>query len=266
MSISYSPPVDHLLSLGEPERPWPDYRDLGFTEEHIPELIRVVTDQQLNRADSERPEVWAPMHAWRALGQLQAEAAIEPLISLLRDSAEDDWVLDELPTVFGMIGRAAIPALSQYLADPAHERWTRVSAGDALQDIVEADPTTRDEVVAILMRELQKWWRNDEILNGLLISRLAELDVEAAVPLMEQAFADDRVDTLMSGEWEDVQVQLGLLPEHPTARPQLRLRPFSDFEEEPVRHTGQSQDRQAAKAKTKRKLARQSRKRNRRRK
>ncbi|MDP9348988.1 MAG: DUF1186 domain-containing protein [Gemmatimonadota bacterium] len=224
----------------------------------------MVTDQQLHRADSERPEVWAPMHAWRALGQLRADAAIEPLISLLRDSAEDDWARDELPLVFGMIGRAAIPALSQYLADPAHELWTRISAVDALQNIAESDPSAHDEVVAILMRELEKWWRHDETLNGFLISSLVDLRVVEAVPLMEQAFAADRVDTLMRGDWEDVQVDLGLLTERQTPRPQLQLRPFRRFDEEPVKQVVHS--RQAEKAKAKRKLARQSRKRNRRRK
>lgn len=74
---------------------WPDCLGYGLTEEHIPELIRMATDPELNNADSESSEVWAPLHAWRAFGQLRAEQAIEPLAGLL--NMDDDWVSDELP-------------------------------------------------------------------------------------------------------------------------------------------------------------------------
>src|ERR1700738_4886085 len=108
---SYSPPVDQLLTYGEghlgsPDK-WPNYLELGLGQEHIPDLIRMATDEQLNRADPDTLEVWAPTHPWRALGQLHAEAAIEPLLSLFEALEDDDWVKDELPSVFGMIGPAA---------------------------------------------------------------------------------------------------------------------------------------------------------------
>ena len=269
MSTSYAPPVDRLLTLGQEtaeQHPWPDYpAEYGLGDEHVPELVRMVTDPELQRADSEGPLVWAPLHAWRALGQLRAEAAIEPLIDLLRDPDRDDWARDELPRVFGMIGRAAIPALSRYLADPAHELWTRISAADGLQEIAELDETARDEVVALLTRELEKWWRNDETLNGFLISGLVDLRAVEAAPLMEQAFAEDRVDLLMRGDWEDVQVDLGLLPARLTPRPRLGLRPLPSPEpDDPPRRV--EHGRKVEKTRAKRKMERQSRKRNRRRK
>lgn len=75
-SDSYPPPVDKLLTFGDcrklPERP--NYLELGLGPEHIPALIRMATSEELNHADSESSEVWAPVHAWRALGQLRAEA------------------------------------------------------------------------------------------------------------------------------------------------------------------------------------------------
>jgi hypothetical protein len=92
-------------------------------------------DEELHRADSDSLEVWAPVHAWRALGQLRAEAAVEPLTRLLVriDEFNDDWVGEELPEVFGMIGPAAIPALTDYLADPSHGLWACVAAAHSLE-------------------------------------------------------------------------------------------------------------------------------------
>src|SRR5207247_2747483 len=105
MSInSYAPPVDKLLTYGDAHehggnpQDWPEYLELGIGREHIPDLIRMATDEELRWADSESLEVWAPIHAWRTLGALHAEAAIEPLLSLLKeiDENDDDWVQEEL--------------------------------------------------------------------------------------------------------------------------------------------------------------------------
>src|SRR5262249_22490558 len=130
-SRNYSPPVDQLLSYGEVEHSsredWPDYQQLGLGPEQIPDLIRMATDQELRWADSESQEVWAPLHAWRTLGQLRAESAIEPLLreheTLIED---DDWALEELPEVFGLIGPAALPPLAAYLADDLSEETSRI--------------------------------------------------------------------------------------------------------------------------------------------
>ncbi|HEU5369606.1 MAG TPA: hypothetical protein VFU69_14125, partial [Ktedonobacterales bacterium] len=84
---TYPPPIDKLLTIGESEdfraEKWPDYRELGLGPEHINDLILLATDHELRwgEEDDDAPEVWAPVHAWRALGQLRAEAAIEPLMA-----------------------------------------------------------------------------------------------------------------------------------------------------------------------------------------
>ncbi len=104
----YQPPVERLLTYGESDRippeEWPDYRELGIGPEHILELIQMATDEAFNMADSESAEVWAPLHAWRALGQLRAVEAVEPLLELFDRLEYDDWVHEELPLVFALMG------------------------------------------------------------------------------------------------------------------------------------------------------------------
>ena len=50
----YQPPVERLLTYGESDwispDEWPDYRELGIGPEQLPELIRMATDEELNRA------------------------------------------------------------------------------------------------------------------------------------------------------------------------------------------------------------------------
>jgi hypothetical protein len=113
------PPVNQLLTLGDPRDrrspEWLKYSDLGLTQEHVPELIRMVTDDEWHWADAESPEVWAPLHAWRVLGQLRPEDAIAPLLYLLDEYDDEDWIADEPPVVYGMMGAPALPALANFL-------------------------------------------------------------------------------------------------------------------------------------------------------
>src|SRR5260370_624667 len=118
---SYPPPVNQLLTYGEvgsqsPDT-WPNYLELGLGPEHIPDLIRMAADEKLNEADIDDVASWAPMHAYRALGQLHAQAAIEPLLSLLDLFREvNDFAMEELPYVFAMIGPLALPETAEYIA------------------------------------------------------------------------------------------------------------------------------------------------------
>ena len=146
----YAPPLDRLLSMGNAwgDKPWPDYLALGLGPEHIPELIRMATDPELNDAPSESPEVWAPGHAWRALAQLHAAEAAAPLTQLFQriDEPGDDFVGEDLPKAFGLLGPAAIPALMAYLADDSHGLWARVAAGHSLGHIGQHDPQARESL------------------------------------------------------------------------------------------------------------------------
>ena len=78
MSTPYLPPLDRLLALSLPGfgryNPWPDYLALGFTAEHVPELMRMVLDEELEAGDGEAEATHGPIHAWRTLGLLRAES------------------------------------------------------------------------------------------------------------------------------------------------------------------------------------------------
>ncbi|HEX9132162.1 MAG TPA: hypothetical protein VF844_07710, partial [Ktedonobacteraceae bacterium] len=93
-ATTYVSPVDKLLTLGKAQPvdsdKWPNYLELGFGQEHIPDLMRMAKDHELRSLESEegeeeKPEFWAPVHALRTLGQLHSEAAAEPLVNMLAE-------------------------------------------------------------------------------------------------------------------------------------------------------------------------------------
>ncbi len=218
MNTTYTSPVDKLLTLGEAEPvvpdAWPNYLELGLGPEHIPDLIRMATDHEIRTIESEEgeedePEFWAPIHAIRALGQLHAEAASEPLVHLLAELEHDEWMLEELPSVYGLIGPAAIPALTAYLADSSNEMYSRSYAANGLEEIGERHPESRSEAIAAITKQLEAFEENDFELNAFLIVNLAHLKAVEALPLIERAFAADRVDEFVI-DLDDVLVHFGL--------------------------------------------------------
>lgn len=264
----YRKPVDVLLTLGdlqEFDHQWPDYSEYGLGAEHIPDLIQLATDSELHWADSESLEIWAPIHAWRALGQLRAEEAIESLLNLFHELEEDgwaDWTGEELPRVFGLIGAAAIPALTAYLADTSHNISPRISAAHGLAEIGMSHAEARKACITAIARQLEAFQKNDREFNGFLISFLVDLQAIETAPLMQRAYSAGRVDEIVMGDWEDVQVALGLKDD-----PEIDYLTVDDIEEiDPEDRPFAFKPQSAAKrkkAKTKRNIARKSRKQNR---
>ena len=95
-SWNYAPPLDKLLDISldidQKFEDWADYVGmLNLTQEHIPELIRMATDKKLRFSDAEDESYAGPVHAWRALGQLRAQEAAQPLTANFSWN-NDDWV------------------------------------------------------------------------------------------------------------------------------------------------------------------------------
>jgi hypothetical protein len=154
--------------------------------------------------------VWAPVHAWRTLGQLRAEAAIEPLITLLPMFDVDDFVGEELPKVFGMIGRKAIPALEKYIFDDSNGLFDRIAAIHGIERIASGDPECRDKCVSIFTDKLKIFEKNDSTFNAFLILYLTELNATESIDVISQAYERESVDESVIGDFEDVEIRLGL--------------------------------------------------------
>ena len=224
MSAPYLPPVDRLLKLGaEParRRTWPDYRTLGLEPRHVAALVRMATDPAHFAAAERDPASWAPVHAWRALGQLQAQEAAAPLLSLLQQRRDDYWVQEEVPGVLGMIGAAALHGATLLLFDEEKDEDLRMAAATVIGNVALTHPDRLDEAAAVLVKQLEDWPHQAPSLNAFLVAELAGLGeaAAAAAPVMEAAFAAGAVNQALCGTWEDVQVDLGLLPEPAASGP-----------------------------------------------
>ncbi|CAN5192638.1 hypothetical protein BH11PLA2_BH11PLA2_13660 [soil metagenome] len=221
---AYSDPVNRLLTLGTIKfgTEWMDYPLHGFTAAEIPELIRLSQDQELAQGNPESPQVFAQVHAWRALGQIRAESAIGPLLDLLVEPDEnddwDDWLTEEIPVVMAMIGPTAIPAVSERLQQCDFQTWATSSLARALTEIAKCYSETRDVVVSEISQRLERAAKQDPAVNGMLIAYLLDLNAKESWPVIEAAFATGNVDEFVAGGPDDVKYELQLGPKPPPGK------------------------------------------------
>jgi hypothetical protein len=246
---------------------------MGITSADIPELIRLLEDKELRwmekpddlSEDEDLTEWYGQIHAWRALAQLKAEEAIPALLKNLQeiDEFDDDWYGEDSFEVFPMIGSAAIHPLAEYLSNVENGTWARVAASASLEKM-EAHPETKAECVSAIVSALGKYKDNDEALNGSMISDLKQMDAAREhLDLIEQAFKSGNVDEFIDGDFEDLQIELGLKEK----RSKPHSNPFFFKGDQMVVDKShpliQSETKKIKKDKNKRKQEKKSRKRNR---
>lgn len=283
---AYGSPVNRLLTytadVDRMRGPWPQYvEELGLTHDDIPELIRMMNDRALWEMDAEGPEIWAAVHAWRALAQLEAVEVIGPLLAMVREDPDNDWAMSELPIVAAKVGPGAVPPLSRVVEDRAAAEDERTVAAEALTQIGLVHEAAREPTIAVLSEQLRYHSENDAVFNGFLVCFLIDLGAKPALPLIEAAYDADDVDETICGDVNDARVAFGEeprpIPERDRALWELakaqvmnemlgNLAPrqgmMAPWEPStpPLRQSPQAK----AKAKAKRKAERQARKKNRR--
>ena len=210
---SLAGPLATLLALGEPKYArdfsWPDYRTFGIGAEHITALIAISTDRELIYLPDEKDaRGWGPIHAWRALGQLRAVEAIEPLICLFHEVPDNDWIIEEMPDVFALIGTEAFPALDRYLRDSTRPVYSRLIAATSITQIAVTHPEMREQAVEALVEQLVNFKQNSAGMNGVLIANLVELEAVEKADLIQKVFSEGKVDRFIVGDWRDVKQRL----------------------------------------------------------
>lgn len=210
--MKYQPPLNLLFSYGECKNSieWPNYLALGFTLEHVPGLIQMIYDEEPNLNESSNLGIWAPVHAWRTLGQLKAVTAIEPLIQFLIKNYDDDWAFIEIPIVLQLIGEPALMVLTKYLADDSIEIFPRTCFSSAIARIGLSNPESRRVCISLLTNHLARFEKNDPSLNGFIISDLLDLNAIESFETIKEAYQRTCVDLSIIGDLDEAKEILGI--------------------------------------------------------
>ncbi len=219
--MNRSDAVQSLLKLGEIEHdaPWIDYQALGINKKDLASLLDLLSDPALHKASPDSSEIWAPQHAWRAIGQLADERAINGLLTSFNTLVDDDSAHQELPDVMAMIGPAAQAPLGTFLLDNNNQEFARAIAAQALQNIALKYPDKRDESITLLTQQCARLDTQTPDLNALVVCNLLDLDGVEAIKEIRELYSRKIVDLYAVGDIEDVEIALGLRQQRETPRP-----------------------------------------------
>jgi hypothetical protein len=201
----YPPPLDQLLTLGNAlEIADIDERiaQLGFSQAHVLDLVRMTRDRTLNTLESEAAAGWAPVHALTALADLDLGAHAAELVPLF--DIDDEWFGEELPRILGKVGEPALKPLRQYIQDSTRWQYGRWNAGAAVEQIGKQHPELRDQAIQILSDALEQAADNDPETNGFFLADLIHLNAVEALPVIRSAFEQDLIDESIAGDWGEV--------------------------------------------------------------
>lgn len=205
----YPPPYDELLNLDSERYPGLYKRIAAMGDEAVPKLIQMATDEALNYAAQDSSLVWASLHALRTLTVIGPAEAVEPLM-FDNVNPEDEWFHEELPDLFAAIGEPAIEPLAEYLADEAQDWYPRAGAAGSLRKVAEQNPELRERVISVLRQQVRRQDVDPQV-TGYVISALAHLNAEEALPDIRQAFHQGRVHPAVIG-METVDMIMGKKP------------------------------------------------------
>ncbi|MBD1856987.1 MULTISPECIES: hypothetical protein [Leptolyngbya] len=124
-----------------------------------------------------------------------------------------EWFSDELPEVFLLMGEAAIPGIRRHLSrrNPSKEAsYSDFVAIEGLERITKANPNLQPQCIEICTEELRDASKHQSDVNGFMVGVLASLKAVEAASVIERAFAGGHIDPSISGDWDEIQVDLGL--------------------------------------------------------
>lgn len=112
----------------------------------LPGLTRIISDYA--SWTNELPAWWAVVHASYLLGVIGSAGTVLPLLKALRYSTvlDCDWVFEDLPSIFGRIGRPAVGGLRMIVMDVTSDWLTRTIALESLAAITITEPDMEQDV------------------------------------------------------------------------------------------------------------------------
>ncbi|MGI9283461.1 MAG: UPF0149 family protein [Endozoicomonas sp.] len=206
----YTSPISELLGLGYCDwQEWTDYSRFEFNESHIPELLKLAQDWTFFDHD-DADTVWSPVHAWRILGILQAKEAVEPLLELFYKDDEHFVIAEYLPSAVGRLGSVATDRLWSISRNAEENEDARDLAIESLRWNAAYHEADREETITGLQQLLEDHEDDEIYLNTALVGALIDLHGKEAAKAIHDAFDRGKVDREIHGDFEDVEIELGL--------------------------------------------------------
>jgi hypothetical protein len=171
------------LAAAGPDSPaWLLSEIIVHKEECAPFLLDLIVSDMWRLTEETRNLL---RQAVRLLGEMQVEAAVEPLLGLL--GARDCELYEEVPLALARIGEPALGRLQAILLDQSEDLYARVSAAHALAFMAAREAYLRPAILDFLREMILMGTGGRELLTFIVVD-LADLGASEALVEIRWAF------------------------------------------------------------------------------
>ncbi len=169
------------------------------------------------------PRWWAVVHAVYLLGAISTADTVLPLLKSLRyaEACENDWITEELPSIFGRVGPAATEGLRKIATDLTSGWLARAVAFESLAAVTMLHPDGEEDIFHLIRTSFLNEWEDRRLRQSaghILLDFLRpecredlrsfgkeERSRHAEDPSYRYAFTDDEVDEEFAGETKSLE-------------------------------------------------------------
>lgn len=154
---------------------------------------------------------WVPRHATYILGAIGGRDVVIPLMRSLRSAAEydDEWILDELPSIFGALGDFVYEPLRAMVLDRSNDWIVRSTALDGLAAITIKNPARERAVFDLAASIMNDISEEDDMrgLSGLLLLDFMQKTYEKSLrAFIEYQEAQKEKDPFYMMHFDDTEI------------------------------------------------------------
>jgi len=193
------------------ERFTPDYKEIGFNEDDIANLIEIGLDTDLKFTNSEdEKELFFPCHAIQVLGQLGVLEPFDEFLKRLDDFIDDDYYRSAVLYYLRKVGQKKIKELIAYFLNPDNNIYNRMLILEALESFIEENGLLNQELEDAFTEYLRRDSEFDDGLNAMAIFALINISGAKHIDLIREVFETKPVDIFYAGDLEDIEMRVGL--------------------------------------------------------
>ncbi len=214
---NYNKNIQKLFTLGRDKLSSSgsvNYSKLGISEEDAEALFEIATDDELQRLeynDKTEKLIFAPIHAVEALAELKNSEFFGPILDLLIDFDEDDYLTSSIHYYIKQIEDKSFKDANRCLQNELFSTYAKNTILSALSDLAEITDKYNKEMTEMALDVLKlDTDDNPDGLYGFAVVLLYDAGGIKNIEEIRKAFKTKPIDTMIMGDLEDIEIKLCL--------------------------------------------------------
>ena len=214
---NYSKKLQPLFELGSNSltRNNFNYDEFRFTEDDIDELIGLATDSSYKLINYQENEelverfFYATIHAVNILGKMKAVESIGSILRKMeKEGHRNEYFIEAFVSYVTNMGINGLDYFEKYIFENP-ELYELISIFDGIDYMLEEEPNSVSRIEEIMVRYLKNE-KTHRAPISFAISTLINIGGDKYIDLIRETFKTKDVDTLLRGDIEDIEIELGL--------------------------------------------------------